>query len=88
MPSLADMQALAGGLFNMLAQGLQKCRRRHHGHDFTANRSFREAHRLGHIPLLHGYKAGWRCNFALGCTAGLVSPYGLRSVGKLGMKRD
>lgn len=84
----ADMQALAGGVFNMLAQVGKSV-----GIATTAiiSQQITASERNtgpSTMSLLYGYKAGWWYNFALGCTASLVSLYGLRSVGKLGLKRD
>lgn len=83
-----DMQALAGGVFNMVAQvgkSVGIATTAIISQQFTASERGLDSSKA---LLLHGYKAGWWYNFVLGCTASLVSLYGLRSVGKLGMKRD
>ncbi|KAK9439768.1 Major facilitator superfamily domain protein [Metarhizium brunneum] len=83
----ADMQALAGGVFNMLAQVGKSV-----GIATTAIIAQQITASCGAFDpkeaSLQGYKAGWWYNFGMVCTAGVIGIYGLRSVGKLGVKRD
>ncbi|OGM48274.1 hypothetical protein ABOM_002134 [Aspergillus bombycis] len=83
----AKTQALAGGVFNMLAQvgksvgiatsaliARQITSQTHHAESASA--------------LLKGYKAGWWYNCALAFASVAVSFWGLRSVKRLEIKRD
>jgi hypothetical protein len=80
-------QALAGGIFNMLAQIGKSV-----GIATTAIVARRVTVLVeGPDPkeaLLQGYKAGWWYNCGLGFAAVAVSFWGLRSVDKLGVKRE
>lgn len=81
-------QALAGGVFNMVAQigksvGIATTAiiAQQVSSPLTASLDEKEA-------LLRGYHAGWWYNCALSFVSVLVSLWGLRSVGRLGVKRD
>ncbi|KAI1745522.1 major facilitator superfamily domain-containing protein [Xylaria scruposa] len=80
-------QALAGGIFNTLAQigksvGIATTSALA-GHITAQGASIDSK-----TALLHGYKAGWFYNLALGFAAATVSFYGLKNTGKLGVKRE
>lgn len=80
-------QALAGGVFNMLAQigkiiGIASTAII--AQQVTASSQLANKNEA----LLQGYKAGWWYNSGLGFVAVLVSFWGLRNVGKLGVKID
>ncbi|KAJ4219505.1 hypothetical protein NW759_007895 [Fusarium solani] len=77
-------QALAGSVFNMLAQigkSVGIATTVVIARQVTAGGDDKEA-------LLRGYKAGWWYNCGLGFASVAVSFWGLRSVGKLGIKRE
>lgn len=83
----ADMQALAGVVFNMLAQvgkSVGIATTAIIAQQITASCGVFDPKKAS----LQGYKAGWWYNFGMRCTAGVIGIYGLRSVGKLGVKRD
>ena len=80
-------QALAGGIFNMLAQIGKSV-----GIATTAVIA-RQVTALAEEPdakeaVLRGYKGGWWYNCALAITSVAVSYWGLRSVERLGVKRE
>lgn len=80
-------QALAGGVFNMLAQigkSVGIATTAIIAQQVTASAQDADANEA----LLRGYKAGWWYNCGLGVASVFVSFWGLRSVGKLGVKRD
>jgi predicted MFS family arabinose efflux permease len=80
-------QALAGGVFNMLAQigkSIGIASTAIIAQQVTASSQLTNASEA----LLQGYKAGWWYNCGLGFASVLVSFWGLRSVGKLGVKID
>ncbi|KAK6444890.1 hypothetical protein FP744_10001138 [Trichoderma asperellum] len=78
-------QALAGGVFNMLAQigksiGIASTA-------IIAQQVTASSHLANtNEALLQGYKAGWWYNSGLGFVAVLVSFWGFKNVGKLGVK--
>lgn len=85
----SKMQALAGGVFNMLAQIGKSV-----GIATTAmiaqqvTESMRVKGFGGPEALLNGYTAGWYYNCGMGFLTVAVSFWGLKSVGKLGIKKD
>lgn len=83
----ARTQALAGGIFNMLAQLGKSV-----GIATTAVITRQVTAKSNGITpqeaLLSGYKAGWWYNCAMVLASVAVSHWGLRSVGRLGVKRD
>ncbi|KAH6659144.1 major facilitator superfamily domain-containing protein [Truncatella angustata] len=83
----AKTQALAGGIFNMLAQIGQSF-----GVATTAVIARHVTAKVnGGSPqeaLLQGYKAGWWYNCALVLASVAVTHWGLKGVGRLGVKRD
>ncbi|KAL2670524.1 hypothetical protein Neosp_014312 [[Neocosmospora] mangrovei] len=77
-------QALAGSVFNMVAQigkSVGIATTVVIARQVTAGGGDKES-------LLRGYKAGWWYNCALGFASVVVSFWGLRTVGKLGIKRE
>lgn len=81
------MQALAGGVFHMLSQIGKSV-----GIATTAVIA-QQMTASTHVPdmkeaVLRGYKAGWWYNCSMGFASVLVSFWGLRSVGRLGVKRE
>ncbi|KAJ5606217.1 hypothetical protein N7510_008998 [Penicillium lagena] len=80
-------QAMAGGVFNMLAQIGKSV-----GIATSAVIARQVTAQAGEVgtkeALLLGYKAGWWYNCSLGIASVAVSLYGLRSVGKLEAKRE
>ncbi|KAK2687842.1 hypothetical protein QWA68_013697 [Fusarium oxysporum] len=82
-----EMQALSGGVFNMLAQIGKSV-----GISTTALIAKRMTDQTDGVDtdtsLLRGYAAGWWYNSALGFASVLVTLWGLRRVGKLGVKKD
>jgi MFS family permease len=80
-------QAMAGGVFNMLAQigksvGIATSA-------VIARQVTAQVEEVGtKEALLLGYKAGWWYNCSLGFASVVVSLYGMRSVGKLETKRE
>lgn len=83
----AKMQALAGGVFHMLSQIGKSV-----GIATTAVIA-QQLTALTEGPdmkeaVLRGYKAGWWYNCGMGFASVLVSFWGLRNVGRLGVKRE
>lgn len=82
-----ETQALAGGIFNMLAQvgkSVGIATTTIIARQLTAQAARPESR----DALLKGYKAGWFYNCALASISVLVSLWGLRSVKRLGVKRE
>ena len=83
----SNMQALAGGVFNTLAQigksvGIATSA-------VLAQQIAGQAHGLNeNDALLQGYHAGWWYNCALGFASIAVSFFGLKKIGRLEVKRD
>ncbi|UKZ61475.1 uncharacterized protein TrAtP1_002741 [Trichoderma atroviride] len=80
-------QALAGGVFQMLSQigkSIGIASTSIIAQQVAASSQLANANEA----LLQGYKAGWWYNSGLGFVAVLVSFWGLRNVGKLGVKID
>jgi hypothetical protein len=83
----AKTQALAGGVFQMLSQigkSIGIASTSIIAQQVAASSQLANANEA----LLLGYKAGWWYNSGLGFLAVLVSFFGLRNVGKLGVKID
>ncbi|KAJ3563963.1 hypothetical protein NPX13_g8010 [Xylaria arbuscula] len=80
-------QALAGGIFNTLAQIGKSV-----GIGTTSAIALQittlEAKNNHKEALLDGYQAGWFYNLALGATAATVSFYGLKNSKRLGVKKE
>lgn len=82
-------QGLAGGVFNTIAQigkSVGLATSAVVASSVTSNSKF--ADKESPQALLDGYHAAWWYNFALAVFVVLISVWGLRDIGKVGMKRD
>ncbi|PSK60292.1 hypothetical protein B9Z65_442 [Elsinoe australis] len=83
----AKTQALAGGIFNMLAQfgksvGIATT-------SLIARRiTLQEDEPDRRHALLYGFRAGWYFNFGLNCLSIGVTLWGLRGIKRIGVKQE
>lgn len=82
-----DTQALAGAIFNMIAQ-LGKSVGIATTVVIARNITTRDDIPDKNDVLLRGYKAGWLYNCALGCASVIISVWGLKNVRRIGTKQD
>lgn len=85
----AKTQGLAGGVFNTIAQiGKSVGLATSAVVASSITDSSDKADKASPDALLEGYHAAWWYNFALNVFVVLISVWGLRNIGKVGMKRD